>query len=510
MPAPWTTTTQAAGSAAPAAPTAGAAAIGRGSIAAPARLIPSLVRIPGLEEAKGTTSGKAPPRQGMPSRLPPPAEPTAGGGAPSQAHAANDAPSRANAPRDRRDVEADEATLRVVVVRRFFLPSEVPPPSELAARRAWVAEATDELWAEACKYGEVERIELLLDGDALSSTEGTAAIRFHSVLAAAAAVDALDGRFFAERSLAAAFDDGRASRVLPAGEDVRRQQRFGFGEIAEAYQESIKVLRLAAADGAPFISCNPFLVEVEHYDYHADGPHGAGYYRHENAPPPDPFEQARAVLVRASEAGAAFVACADPAGLRGLSEIPQLMGCYDYLEGPEGSGFYRRFDAPPPADPIEAARLVLREAAAASAPFVRCADFVGDFVGYDFVPDGHARALACEGGGYYRRPDAPPADPADYSRIVLQRASAAGADFVACPERVTELPGYEHRDGAEGLGYYRLGAAADHAPLAPTGPPPTTMTTTREQPQHSKPSASHSGGGAFDDFMSTMKQLGAV
>lgn len=102
-----------------------------------------------------------------------------------------------------------------------------------AARRDFISAVVDELWSEACKYGEVERIEPLLDGSALNSTEGSAAIRFQSVLAAAAAVDALDGRFFAERTLAVAFDDGRAAAALPAGEDIRRQQRFGFGEIAQ-------------------------------------------------------------------------------------------------------------------------------------------------------------------------------------------------------------------------------------------------------------------------------------
>ena len=76
--------------------------------------------------------------------------------------------------------------------------------------------------------------------------------------------------------------------------------------------------------------------------------------------------------------------------------------------------------------------------------------------------------------GAARRADAPPPDEREYSRIVLQRASAAGAAFVACAERVMELPGYEFRDGAEGVGYY---AAAE---------------------------------ASFDEFMSTMHELGAV
>ena len=76
---------------------------------------------------------------------------------------------------------------------------------------------------------------------------------------------------------------------------------------------------------------------------------------------------------------------------------------------------------------------MLREAAAAGAEFVLCPEHVGDVAGYDFRggPDGT---------GYYRRPDAPPPDGREYSRMVLQRASAAGAEFVAWPERVMDLP----------------------------------------------------------------------
>ena len=69
-----------------------------------------------------------------------------------------------------------------------------------------------------------------------------------ALIAAAAAVDALDGRFFCERSLAADFDEGRAHKTLPAGEDVARQRRFGFGEIAQAFQDSLRKLRLAACE----------------------------------------------------------------------------------------------------------------------------------------------------------------------------------------------------------------------------------------------------------------------
>ena len=64
---------------------------------------------------------------------------------------------------------------------------------------------------------------------------------------------------------------------------------------------------------------------------------------------------------------------------------------------------------------------------------VRSTDLLAGHVnGYDFREDGEAGAA--DGSGYYRREDAEPPDEWEYSRIVLQRASGAGADFVACPQ----------------------------------------------------------------------------
>ena len=69
---------------------------------------------------------------------------------------------------------------------------------------------------------------------------------------------------------------------------------------------------------------------------------------------------------------------------------------------------------------------------------------VGHVTGYDFLDEGEPGAA--EGGGYYRRADAAPPDEWEYSRIVLQRASAAGADFVACPEPIMQLAGYDFKE----------------------------------------------------------------
>ena len=155
------------------------------------------------------------------------------------------------------------------------------------------------------------------------------------------------------------------------------------------------------------------------------------------------------------------MACADDVG--------EVAG-YEWRDGADGLGYYRR-------DARAESLLVLRLAAAAGAPFVRCAEDVGAVAGYDFRDCGGAG----DDTGYYRRPDAPPPDDREYSRLVLQRASAAGAAFVACPEQMGELRGYAFREGEEGRGYYRV---------------------RREAPVQAAP--------AYDEFERAMQELGAV
>eukprot|EP00965_Chrysotila_dentata_P087128 2876306-Pleurochrysis_carterae.AAC.1 len=99
--------------------------------------------------------------------------------------------------------------------------------------------------------------------------------------------------------------------------------------MAQAYQESLRVLRLAAAEGAPFIACAHFLIPVEHYEYRGieTAPDGVpGYYRADSAPPPDPLEQSMAILQQASAAGAAFIPCAE--------FVCSLPPFYAWREGP--------------------------------------------------------------------------------------------------------------------------------------------------------------------------------
>ena len=43
------------------------------------------------------------------------------------------------------------------------------------------------------------------------------------------------------------------------------------------------------------------------------------------------------------------------------------------------------------------------------------------------------------GAGYYRHAHAPPVDPLEQSRSILQQAADAGAPFIACAEFVSEL-----------------------------------------------------------------------
>ena len=97
--------------------------------------------------------------------------------------------------------EADcDPAMRVVLVRNLHDGTDAP--TEADARRAWMDELIDEVWLECCLHGEVQRIVLLRD---------FAAVRFQSLIAAAAAVDAIDGRCFAERTLK--VDAARASRA---------------------------------------------------------------------------------------------------------------------------------------------------------------------------------------------------------------------------------------------------------------------------------------------------------
>ena len=74
------------------------------------------------------------------------------------------------------------------------------------------------------------------------------------------------------------------------------------------------------------------------------------------------------------------------------------MAGYEWRDGADGLGYYRRPDA------RAESLLVLRLAAAAGAPFVRCAEDVGAVAGYDFRECGGAG----DDTGYYRvRREAP-------------------------------------------------------------------------------------------------------
>jgi hypothetical protein len=105
--------------------------------------------------------------------------------------------------------------------------------------------------------------------------------------------------------------------------------------------------------------------------------------------------------------------------------------------------------------------LVIKQAAAAGALFV-AGELGVEVAGYVFSRDGSS------GAGYYRQPDAPPPDDAAYSRIVLQRASAAGASFIRldAPLDGFELAGYVHGHGPSGCGYYLTPAAPSAAGAA--------------------------------------------
>ena len=189
-----------------------------------------------------------------------------------------------------------------------------------------------------------------------------AAVRLATASAAAACAAALDGRYFAGRTLRASLDrQGGLTALLPRGTDDERRLRFGSGggaeppggaqpdtqpdtqAHAEALEASRAVLAAAAAAGAPFVACASYVSELPRYTYR-QGPDGPGYYRHAGAPlASDPREQSLGVLRQAAAAAAAFVRCdADVGAVPG----------YVFGEGGEGVGYYRHKDAPPP-DEVE-------------------------------------------------------------------------------------------------------------------------------------------------------------
>lgn len=49
----------------------------------------------------------------------------------------------------------------------------------------------------------------------------------------------------------------------------------------------------------------------------------------------------------------------------------------------------------------------------------------------------------------WQRPSEP-ADPALASQLVLRQAAAAAAPFVRCPQQLVSLPGYHFKEGPEG------------------------------------------------------------
>ena len=327
---------------------------------------------------------------------------------------------------------------------------------------------------------------------------GAAVHALPSVMGAAAAVDALDGRWFAERALGAQFDDGAgARRRCRRRRPHARQRRFGWGEAARAWQRARARCSSPPPNpaGAPFICVRHRVVDVDAYEYRADdhaaAELGAGYSRMADAPPPDPREQSRAILLRAADAGAAFVACAEHVGdvpLRRLARrrrrrrlLPARRRAgrrrrgggvaRDSAAGGGGGGRVcgvrrrrgrggglrvarrrRRARVLPAARRARRHATGLRLRAARARPSSAAPRTSAPSPATTFA-SAAARATTPATTGAV---DAPPPDDREYSRLVLQRASAAGAAFVACPEQMGELRGYAFREGEEGRGYYRV------------------------------------------------------
>jgi hypothetical protein len=93
--------------------------------------------------------------------------------------------------------------------------------------------------------------------------------------------------------------------------------------------------------------------------------------------------------------------------------------------------------------------------------------------------------------------------------MVLQRASAAGALFVACPEEVMPLPDYDFRaEGEEGVGYYRRDDAGP--PLPRPEPVGSRWMPARPAVPPGEDVQPATAADGYDDFMATMRELGAL
>lgn len=236
---------------------------------------------------------------------------------------------------------------RVIVLTNFLDNGRLPDPSQPVERCAFEHELVDRLWARCCQHGEVERIELLggvAAGGGLGGSVSTygeelyAVARFQEAEAAAAALHDLGSRPLAVEPLQrmrtphVQLDDGELASRIALAPDGERQCRFGFGDAARAHQESLRILKLAAAAGAEFVRCDRFVADVDLYEF-CDGEQGWGYYRRSAAPAADPRDYQLLLLQQAFEAGDEFIA--SPA------ELTALPG-YEYSTGSGGvAGFVR-------------------------------------------------------------------------------------------------------------------------------------------------------------------------
>lgn len=120
------------------------------------------------------------------------------------------------------DEGASARGLRIVVLRHMFLPAE-------AKEEGFVQELSDEIKAECSSLGHVDKVTVFPKHD-----EGVVVVKFRRPGAATAAIEKLDGRFFAERQIKAEFWDGKTNFAVKETAEEEQQRLDAFGDWLEA------------------------------------------------------------------------------------------------------------------------------------------------------------------------------------------------------------------------------------------------------------------------------------
>lgn len=118
---------------------------------------------------------------------------------------------------------------RIVILCHMATQEQVAASADM---KVFVSGLEEEIWLECGKHGRIERVQCFPADPACA-----VAVRFEASAAAAACVEAMNGRFYDGRSIDADVYDGHRKRALPEGLDVERA--FRLGSLVEERQAAI-------------------------------------------------------------------------------------------------------------------------------------------------------------------------------------------------------------------------------------------------------------------------------